>query len=149
MIVNGFWFGELGEVQQKCIDSWENNGYEFKLWDESNCDWIVSTDEYFTYKHGHSKGTPVAFSNLFRAELLFQQGGLYVDLDMLCLKPYEFNKRLTPLVEQYGHKDYVLPKEYFCPIDWQSYEDIFTYDGDAYGLHLYNSIWSKEDYERF
>ena len=32
MIVNGFWFGEIGEVQQRCIDSWEKNGYEFNLW---------------------------------------------------------------------------------------------------------------------
>ena len=45
MIVNGFWFGKMGEVQQRCIDSWEKNGYEFKLWNESNCDEILSTDE--------------------------------------------------------------------------------------------------------
>lgn len=198
MIVNGFWFGKMGEVQQRCIDSWEKNGYEFKLWNESNCDEILSTDEYFTYQHGHSKGTPIAFSNLFRAELLYQRGGLYVDLDMLCLKPYDFNKRfvfseqfdtgwdfhiatciiysehseeqifkdwanrirkigensthgdlgpnlITPLVVKYGYQDYALPKENFCPVVWQSYEDVFTYDGDAYGLHLYTSLWSEED----
>ena len=52
---------------------------------------------------------------------------------------------ITPLIEQYGYKEYVLPKEYFCPIDWQSYEDVFTYEGDAYGLHLYTSLWSEED----
>ena len=49
---------------------------------------IVDFREYFTYDEGHSKGTPVAFSNLFRAELLYQRGGLYADLDMFCLKPY-------------------------------------------------------------
>ncbi len=200
MKVNGFWIGELGEIQYECINSWEKNGYEFKLWNEKDYHEIVDSDEYFTYQHGHSKGTPIAFSNLFRSELLYQRGGLYVDLDMLCLKPYEFNRRfvfseqidsgwdyhvatciiysessgeqifkdwanrirkigensthgdlgpnlITPLVEQYGYEDYVLPKKYFCSVDWQSYEDVFTYDGDSYGIHLFTSLWNEEDYK--
>jgi len=214
MIINGFWHGsELGELEKLCINSWIKNGYEFHLWvydldikvSENvvieNANHIVDLREYFTYDEGHSKGTPIAFSNLFRAELLYQRGGLYVDLDVLCLKPYHFNKRfvfseqvdsgwewhvatcilysenqgeelfkdwidwiiakrnnwrstthgdlgpnlITPLIISRDLKEYVLPKHYFCPIDWQSYKEIFTYDGDSYGIHLYSSIWEESD----
>ena len=107
MIVNGFWYGsELGELEKLCINSWIKNGYEFHLWlyDDvevpngvvvKNANDIVSLDKYFTYSKGHTKNTPVAFSNLFRAQLLYQRGGLYVDLDVLCLKPYEFNEQFV------------------------------------------------------
>ncbi len=212
-IVNGFWYGsELGELEKLCINSWIKNGYEFHLWlydgvevpkgvVVENANHIVSFDEYFTYNEGHSKGTPVAFSNLFRAQLLYQRGGLYVDLDVLCLKPYDFNKRFvfseqidtgldgdvatcilysesvgeelftdwtdwitakknktishgdlgpilfTKLITLYNLKEYVLPKEYFCPIGWQSHKDIFDYKGDSYGIHLFGSLWDEEDYK--
>ena len=108
MVVNGFWYGsELGELEKECIVSWINNGYEFHLWvydldievpDKvviANANHIVQFSEYFTYDEGHSKGTPIAFSNLFRAELLYQRGGLYTDLDVLCLRPYDFNNRFV------------------------------------------------------
>ena len=108
MIVNGFWYGsELGELEKLCIDSWIKNGYKFHLWVYDldievpngvvieNANHIVDLSEYFTYDEGHSTGSPVAFSNLFRAELLYQRSGLYIDLDMLCLQPYDFNERFV------------------------------------------------------
>ena len=79
--VNGFWYGtELGELEKLCINSWIENGYEFNLWlyDDievpegvivKNASDIISIDEYFTYDDGVSKGTAVAFSNLFRSNL--------------------------------------------------------------------------------
>ena len=211
MIVNGFWYGsELGELEKLCIDSWIKNGYEFHLWiyDDievsngvvvENANHIVSFNQYFTYNEGHSKGTPVAFSNLFRAQLLYQRGGLYSDLDVLCLKPYDFNKRFvfseegdsthpyhvatcilytkemgesffddwsdwilsmksgiikhgdlgpnlfTKLVIDNKLEKYVLPKEHFCPVDWESYKDVLEYKSDSYGLHLYRSLWNEKD----
>jgi len=216
MVVNGFWYGsELGELEKLCIESWIQNGYEFYLWvydldievpDKvviANANHIVQFSEYFTYDEGHSKGTPIAFSNLFRAELLYQRGGLYTDLDVLCLKPYDFNNRfvfseqvdsgwdyhvatcilysenqgeelfkdwidwiiakrnnwrptthgdlgpnlLTPLIISRDLKEYVLPKHYFCPVDWQSYKDMFKYTPNSYGIHLFGSIWDDEDYK--
>ena len=105
--VNGFWYGtELGELEKLCINSWIENGYEFNLWlyDDievpegvivKNASDIISIDEYFTYDDGVSKGTAVAFSNLFRSNLLYQRGGLYIDLDVLCLRPYNFDKRFV------------------------------------------------------
>ena len=214
MIVNGFWYGsELGELEKLCIDSWIKNGYEFHLWiyDDievsngvvvENANHIVSFNQYFTYNEGHSKGTPVAFSNLFRAQLLYQRGGLYTDLDVLCLKLYDFNKRFvfseqgdsthsyhvatcilytkekgesffddwsdwmiakknkiithgdlgpnlfTKLIEQYDYKEYVLPKEHFCPVDWESYKDVLEHNFDSYGVHLYRSLWNQKELKK-
>jgi mannosyltransferase OCH1-like enzyme len=214
MIVNGFWYGsELGELEKLCIDSWIKNGYEFYLWlyDDievskdvivKDANDIISIDQYFTYNEGHTKGLPQAFSCLFRAKLLYRFGGLWSDLDELCLKPYNFNKRFvfseqvdsgwewhvntniifsqnkgesifddwsdrilskkngtithgdlgpnlfTKLVIHHNLEEYVLPKEYFSPVDWESYKDIFEFNSDeAYGLHLYHSIWDEEDYK--
>ena len=211
---NGFWHGsELGELEKLCIDSWIKNGYEFNLWlyDDievpkgvsiKNANDIVSFNQYFTYNEGHSVGTPVAFSNLFRAQLLYNLGGLYIDLDVLCLKPFEFDERFvfseqidsghpyhvaTCILYSYNrgerlfddwsdwiismkgkkitHGDlgpnlftklivgnklerYVLPKEYFCPVDWQTYKDIFKDNyGSPYTIHLFGSIWEEEDYK--
>ena len=213
MIVNGLWHGsELGELEKLCIDSWIENGYKFRLWlyedievpkdvIVKNANHIVSFDQYFTYSEGHTVGTPVAFSNLFRTQLLYKLGGLYVDLDVLCLKPYEFNERFvfseqvdsgwdyhvatcilysenkgerifedwsdwilakknktithgdlgpnlfTKLIINNKLQKYVLPKDYFCPIDWQSYKDMFINRPDSYGIHLFGSIWEDEDYK--
>ena len=211
MIVNAFWYGsELGELEKLCINSWIKNGYEFHLWlygdievpkgvVVKNADEIIYFNQYFTYDGGVSKGTPVAFSNLFRARLLYKLGGLYTDLDVFCLKPYDFNKRFvfseegdsthpyhvatcilytkemgesffddwsdwiiakknktithgdlgpnlfTKLITLYNLKEYVLPKEHFCPVDWESYKDVLEYKSDSYGLHLYRSLWSEKD----
>ena len=212
-IVNGLWYGsELGELEKLCIDSWIENGYKFRLWlyedievpkdvIVKNANHIVSFDQYFTYSEGHTVGTPVAFSNLFRTQLLYKLGGLYVDLDVLCLKPYEFNERFvfseqvdsgwdyhvatcilysenkgerifedwsdwilakknktithgdlgpnlfTKLIINNKLQKYVLPKDYFCPIDWQSYKNMFINRPDSYGIHLFGSIWEDEDYK--
>ena len=213
-VVNGFWHGsELGELEKLCIDSWIKNGYEFHLWlyDDievpegvvvENANHIVSFNQYFTYNEGHTKGTPVAFSNLFRAQLLYQRGGLYSDLDVLCLKPYDFNKRFvfseqgdsthsyhvatcilytkekgesffddwsdwiiakknktithgdlgpnlfTKLITLYNLKEYVLPKEHFCPVDWESYKDVLEHKFDSYGVHLYRSLWNQKELKK-
>jgi len=215
-VVNGFWHGsELGELEKLCIDSWIKNGYEFHLWlyDDievpegvvvENANHIVSLHEYFTYDDGVSKGTPVAFSNLFRTQLLYQRGGLYSDLDVLCLKPYDFNKRFvfseqgdsthpyhvatcilyskdmgesffddwsdwiiakknnwrpiahgdlgpnlfTKLITLYNLKEYVLPKEHFCPVDWESYKDVLEHKFDSYGVHLYRSLWNQKELKK-
>ena len=214
MIVNGFWYGsELGELEKLCINSWIKNGYEFHLWlygdievpkgvVVKNADEIIYFNQYFTYDGGVSKGTPVAFSNLFRTQLLYQRGGLYTDLDVLCLKPYNFNKRFvfseqgdsgwdyhlatcilysenkrerifddwsdwilsmksgiikhgdlgpnlfTKLVIDNKLEKYVLPKEHFCPVDWESYKDVLEHNSESYGVHLYRSLWNLKDLKK-
>lgn len=116
MIVNGFWHGgDLDDLSLYCINSWIKNGYSFNLWTYNksiqvenvvikDAEELVPFTSYFTYDGGHTAGTPVAFSNYFRAVLLYELGGLYADLDMLCLRPYRFNKKY--MFCKQGHNAY-------------------------------------------
>ncbi len=104
MIVNSFWLGEtITPLNELCIESWLKKGYTYNLYTYGkintnlnvnilDANQIVDQKEYFTYHHGISKGTPVAFSNLFRAELLYQKGGLYVDTDVMLIEPVELEE---------------------------------------------------------
>ena len=122
MVVNGYWHkGELDSLSKFCINTWIKNGFEFHLWTYDlslksdsitikNANTIVDESEYFTYDGGHTVNTPVAFSNLFRAELLYKLGGLYVDLDLLCIKPYSFNDRFVFCEQAHNAYDWLESK---------------------------------------
>ncbi len=107
MKINFFWSGKtLSKLNLACIQSWKEHypNSEIIIWTYSKItnppqgvtlrfgDKIVPRKKWFAYKQGHSKGTPVAFSNLFRAELLSRFGGLYVDTDVLCREYVDFNE---------------------------------------------------------
>jgi|TARA_B100000073_G_scaffold145428_2_gene119741 hypothetical protein len=107
MIINAFWSGKrLSKLNLKVIESWRKNypNNQFILWTYSKIenppkgitlrfgDKIVSRKKWFSYSEGHGKNSPVAFSNYFRSQLLEKFGGLYIDLDVLCLKPFPFEE---------------------------------------------------------
>jgi hypothetical protein len=50
---------------------------------------VVPEKEVFEYATGPAKGSYAAFSNLFRFKLLFEKGGIWADLDILCLRPLD------------------------------------------------------------
>lgn len=47
---------------------------------------VLPEKDIFGYANGLAKGSFMAFSNLFRMLLLYEKGGVWSDLDMLCLK---------------------------------------------------------------
>jgi len=49
---------------------------------------ILPEDRIFTYGEGFAKGSPAAFSNMFRYKLLFDNGGWWVDTDVVCLRTF-------------------------------------------------------------
>jgi hypothetical protein len=51
---------------------------------------VLAESEVFTYAAGFGKGSPSAFSNFFRYKLLLDRGGMWCDIDIVCLKPFEF-----------------------------------------------------------
>ena len=48
---------------------------------------IMRESEVFAYTSGPAKGSFAAFSNLFRFKMLAQDGGIWADADVLCLRP--------------------------------------------------------------
>ena len=100
-IVNGLWVGKLGELQLLSIKSFLKQGHVYKLWiyvDLENrdlvpdnvpngveiCDANDILDSKYIFKHW--SGNYATFADIFRYKLLYERGGWWVDLDLVCLK---------------------------------------------------------------
>ena len=54
----------------------------------------------FAYKHGVGTGSYSAFSNIFRYRLLWKKGGYWCDLDMICLRKFDFTNEYVFALEK-------------------------------------------------
>lgn len=103
-IIQGLWIkGELSLMEQLSIKSFLANNHEYHLYvydDVKNIpegtvikdgNKILPEDRIFTYQSGWGKGGYSGFANLFRYHLLNAKGGWWVDTDIICLKPFDFN----------------------------------------------------------
>jgi hypothetical protein len=129
-IVNGLWIGKsLARLELLTMKSFMSNGHEFQLWvyDEletklpegvkvMDANSIVPADKIFRYKYadqfGHGKGSLAGFSDIFRYKLLHEYGGWWVDMDVTCLKPLNFD---APYVFRPHHDMPVVGNVMKCP----------------------------------
>lgn len=107
-IVHGMWIGAtLSSMEVLTIKSFVSKGHQFYLWAYDNlileeidgltiknaAD-IIPRKDVFSYKNknkfGHGKGSFAGFSDIFRYKLLYEFGGWWVDMDVTCLKPFNF-----------------------------------------------------------
>lgn len=107
-IINGLWIGStLSSLELVTINSFIANGHTFRLWTYepiktplpqgvviANAAEIIPASHIFRYKYnnqfGHGKNSLAGFSDLFRYKLLYEKGGWWVDMDVTCLKPFDF-----------------------------------------------------------
>lgn len=109
--VCGLWVGgELTRMEQMTIRSFQAHGHPFHLYlynpievpkgtvveDAAK---ILHPGKIFRYKHN---GSLSGFSNLFRYRLLQLQGGIWVDMDVTCLKPFAFPQPYVFCSEHFG-----------------------------------------------
>lgn len=94
-----FWYGgPLSPFECLCLKSFIDHGHAFDLYTYDAelavpagvrvCDAsaLINRDEVFVYEaEGFGKGSPSAFSNLFRARLMVEKGGWWTDTDVVCL----------------------------------------------------------------
>lgn len=110
-IINSLWIGnKLSKIELLTISSFLHLGHSFRLWTYEPlltelpsgvemCDahLIIPRDQVFSYKnankYGHGKGSVAGFSDIFRYKLLYEKGGWWVDMDVTCLKPFDFTER--------------------------------------------------------
>ena len=83
------WFGrgELSAKAQKCIKSWKKYcpDYEIIEWNEGNFD--VNQNAYTKKVYNEMK---FAFlSDYARLKIVYEQGGIYLDLDVEIIKPFD------------------------------------------------------------
>jgi len=99
-IIQSLWIGEsLTTIEQLCINSFLYHGHEFHLYTYDNilnvpsgttvkdANEILDNSKVFTYCNGRVSG----FADWFRLEMLNKKGGFWVDMDVICLKPFKFN----------------------------------------------------------
>jgi len=103
-VVQGLWIGsDLSLMERTSIGSFLAHGHEFHLYtygDVGNIPAgtkvmdaaaILPRSSIFSYQADRHKGSLAGFANLFRFKLLATQGGLWTDLDVVCLKPFDFD----------------------------------------------------------
>lgn len=99
-VIQGLWIGsELSAMEQLSIQSFLHHGHPYHLYvyeavrhvpagtvvKDANA--ILPASMIFQYTREKSYA---GFSNFFRYKLLFERGGWWADLDMVCLKPWAF-----------------------------------------------------------
>jgi hypothetical protein len=87
-IIHYCWFGrgQKSALMQSCIASWESlkRDYQFICWDESNFD--IHSSQFTEEAYKQKKWAFV--SDYVRLIALYEYGGVYLDTDMMFLKPF-------------------------------------------------------------
>lgn len=97
-IFQSLWIGErLSTLERLCLYSFIYHGHKFHLYtyDEvrevpegvlvKDANRILPRDKIFKYKNHDSYA---GFADLFRYKMLLENGGYWVDMDMVCLRPF-------------------------------------------------------------
>jgi uncharacterized protein (TIGR01627 family) len=99
-IIRTFWQGsDLSAYEELSLLSFAKHGHRVQLFsyrplrdiagvESFDASLILPESDLFCYKSGAEKGSFAAFANLFRYKLLNDLGGTWVDLDVLCLRPF-------------------------------------------------------------
>jgi mannosyltransferase OCH1-like enzyme len=89
-IIHWIWFGDKNKIPdqfQQNLESWKRffPDYEIKCWDESNYD---INKNLFT-KEQYEQGNYAFVSDFARLDIVCQYGGLYFDIDVEVIKPFD------------------------------------------------------------
>jgi hypothetical protein len=103
-VVQSLWLGSrLSALQVLSLRSFVAHGHEVHLYALEpienvpagihllDASVVLPKDRVFTYQRGFGRGSPSAFSNLFRYKLLLERGGWWVDTDVVCLRPFDLD----------------------------------------------------------
>src|SRR5215813_2265131 len=107
-IVQGLWIGpQLSAMEQLSIASFLANGHQYHLYVYGevrnvppgamlcNAEEILPADWIFQ----DNRGTFCSFANFFRYKLLLEKGGWWVDLDIICLRHFDFEQPYVFMTE--------------------------------------------------
>ncbi len=129
-IVHGLWIGgTLSKMELLTVHSFLRHGHEFHLWTYGDLETplpkgvvLEDANEIIPQSRimrkadtdpetGVGKGSVSPFSDLFRYKLLYEKGGWWVDMDVTCLRPFDFD---TPYVFR-AHRVGVVGNIIKCP----------------------------------
>ena len=108
-LIQGLWIGdELPDVAQVSIRSFIEQGHPYHLYSykpfpnlppgciRKDANEVLPEKCIYARAHG---GSIASFSDWFRYELLNKKGGYYVDLDVVCLKPFDIDEYFVSAYE--------------------------------------------------
>jgi hypothetical protein len=108
MLVQSLWIGDkLSNLEILTINSFIKNNIDFDLYtykpiinlpnkvNIKNANEILPENQIFCYQVGKGKGSFSAFSNIFRYKLLYDKGGIWVDMDLVCLTNFSIVNEYT------------------------------------------------------
>jgi len=127
--VQSLWIGsKLSNLEILCINSFLKNKIKFKLYCYQEIENlpigtivadgrdILPESEIFCYQTGKGKGSFSAFSNLFRYYMLYLKGGIWVDMDLICLKNFNSSNEYMFASEQSDNGTNIASCFIMCPI---------------------------------
>ena len=96
-VIQGLWLGEpLSTLERLCMKSFMANGHEFHLYAYEELQGIPKgvvvkdANEIVPKERIKEFRWFAGFSDFFRYSLLAKKGGWYVDMDVICLRPFDF-----------------------------------------------------------
>ena len=105
-VANSLWIGdELSPQHVISINSFLQNGFKYNLYTYDGVknipsgvnvldgNVILPESRIWVYKKGFNKGGLSGYSCEFRYQFLYNNGGLFVDTDIVLLKPLNLNKK--------------------------------------------------------
>jgi hypothetical protein len=114
-VIQGLWIGpKLSVMEQLSISSFLLNGHQYHLYvyDEvknvpagtvlRDASDILPSSRIFQYR---GRGSYAGFANFFRYKLLLERGGWWVDSDIVCLKPFDFDDEYVFAAESDNTRD--------------------------------------------
>lgn len=126
--VQSLWIGgKLSNLEILCINSFLKNNINFKLYCYQEIEnlpqgviiadgrEILPESEIFCYQTGKGKGSFSAFSNIFRYYMLYLKGGIWVDMDLICVKNLESSNDYMFACEQSNTGTNVASCFIMCP----------------------------------
>jgi glycosyltransferase involved in cell wall biosynthesis len=109
-VIQGFWTGPLSTMERLCIQSFLSNGHDFHLYTYGPLDGvpegcIIKDANEIAPQNDIKKFQYLQqFSDYFRYALLRKNGGWWVDMDVICLKPFDFKEDYV-FVESTGDRE--------------------------------------------
>lgn len=110
-IIQVLWWGPLNELEQLSIRSYLRHGHEVHLysygpvWNVPLGTIIKDAEEIVPFTDKERFWHLAQFSDWFRYNLLLKRGGWWVDLDTICLRPFDLPDEVVITQEDYKKRN--------------------------------------------
>ena len=153
------WFGgkELHPLANYVIESWYEHHPDWEIirWDETNYDPFIregstwyEKEIYTAIKRLYDDKMYVFLSDIARFDIIYKHGGIYMDIDMLCVKPLDrflYDESFITRHEFMSHNISIfgsIPKNRALLLTPQCLEELSEYDvknlKEKHGEYIYN-----------